>query len=427
MRIGIIGAGISGLSAALYLRRLGHEVDVFQRENDLGGLIATFDFAGTRIEHFYHFLCATDDGYFQLAKELGLSDKIRFPAGRTGFYYMGKRYGFTTALDLLRFTPIPFTQRLRFGLFAMEARVREEWAQLDELTAKPWLIDRLGQRTYEVVWEPLLALKFGRFHDRISAAWVWHRIHRVAKSKGSLGYLEGGTPLLLETLLARLAALGVRIHPGKPVAAILANEHGAVSGLRLDDGTTHACDHVVSTVPLSVLAKLLPPGWESYAAALRQVEYIGVACLSLKLKRRISPYFWLNVHDNRAPFNGIIEYTNLNPMDAGAGHIVYIPYYVPTDHPIYRMDDATLFQQSWDALKQITPGLTDEHLIAHHIARAPFAQAITPTGFLKILPSQDAPLAGLHLLDSVFLYPEDRTQSGHILKAQACAEAIGPA
>ena len=46
MKIGIIGAGISGLSAALSLAKNGHKVDIFQRESTVGGLIATFDFDG---------------------------------------------------------------------------------------------------------------------------------------------------------------------------------------------------------------------------------------------------------------------------------------------------------------------------------------------------------------------------------------------
>ena len=101
-----------------------------------------------------------------------------------------------------------------------------------------------------------------------------------------------------------------------------------------------------------------------------------------------------------------------------------MPYYVATDHPFYRMDDATLFDQSWEALKLISDSLTDDDLLDHHVARAPYAQAICPTGFLNLLPDPQAPLAGLSLLDSVFLYPEDRTQSGHISKARKCVERM---
>lgn len=423
MNVGIIGAGISGLSAALALSKRGHHVEVFQREDALGGLIATFDFDGVDIEHYYHFLCQGDDGYLALCRELGLENRVRFVRADTGFYYEGRRYPFSTPLDLLRFSPIPFTQRIRFGLFALESRMRREWAQLDELTAKPWLIDRLGRRAYEVIWDPLLALKFGPFYDQISAAWVWHRLHRVAKSKGKMGYLEGGTAILISSLEKTLSDRGVVIHRGRPVSRIL-HDGQRMRGLLLEDGGEYACEQVVSTVPLSVLADLLPAGHEEYAGQLRRIRYIGVVCLLFKLSRPVSPYFWLNVHDQRVPFNGIIEYTNLNPIHDQAGHIVYVPYYVATEHPFYRMPDDQIFQQSWDAMKTITPGLRDEHLLARHIARAPYAQAICPTNFLKMLPRQQSPINGLYLLDSVFLYPEDRTQSGHISKAYECAQTI---
>ncbi len=424
MKTGIIGAGISGLSAALALARRGHAVEVFQREDTVGGLIATFDFAGTRIEHFYHFLCATDEGYFALCRELGLSDRIRFAPAPTGFYYDGRTYPFSTPLDLLRFSPLPPSQRVRFGVFALEARWRKEWVQLDEMAAKPWLIDRLGKRAYEVIWEPLLALKFGDFHDRISAAWVWHRLHRVARSKGKMGYLEGGTALLLDTLTDRLNAMGVTIHPSRPVKRIQCHG-GRVTGLSFDGAEDFACDRVVSTVPMQVLADLLPETEGAYAARLRRIDYIGVVCLLFKLKKPVSRNFWLNVHDPRVPFNGIIEYTNLNPLTRDDGHIAYVPYYVDTKHPLYHMADDEIFHTSWRAMKIIAPHLTDDDLVAHHVARAPFAQAICPVDFLKMIPDQTAPVAGLHLLDSIFLYPEDRTQSGHITQANALAERLG--
>jgi protoporphyrinogen oxidase len=421
MRIGIIGAGISGMVAALKLARQGHHVEIFQRESTVGGLIATHDLAGTRIEHFYHFLCAGDRGYFALCREMGIENRIRFVKARTGFYYQGRMFGFTTPLDLLHFSPIPLSQRLRFGLFALEARMRNEWVQLDQITAKPWLIDRLGLKAYEVIWDPLLTLKFGDFHDKISAAWVWHRIHRVARSKGRMGYLEGGTGLLLDMLTRQLEESGVHIHLSQPVAQILSDGE-SVYGLRLQDASEYRCDRIVSTVPLPVLADLLPAGWDDYATQLRRIPYIGVVCLSFKLTRQCSPYFWLNVYDSRVPFNGIIEYTNLNRL--GGEHIVYIPYYVATDHSLYRMDEERLIDLSWEALKRLSSGLQDQDRVAVHVARAPFAQAICKTGFLDIVPRQESPLKRLYLLDSVFLYPEDRTQSGNILKAYQCAPEI---
>ncbi len=427
MKIGIIGAGLSGLTSALALAKNGHYVEVFHKESEPGGLIGSFDFEGCRLEHFYHFLCAGDDGYFDLCEELGLKAHLRFARARTGFFYEGRSYPLSTPIDLLRFDAVPWMQRLRFGLFALEARWRNEWRQLDAIAAKPWLIDRIGLRAYEVIWEPLLSLKFGAFHEHISAAWVWHRLHRVARSKNRMGYLEGGSQRLVDALLNQLRRHKVSLHLERPVAKILTDEGGRQTvGLRFDAGGDFACDHVVSTVPLPVLADLLPEGWDDYAGQLRKIQYIGVVCVVFKLKRSVSPYFWYNVNDARAPFNGIIEYTNLVPPDASGGHIVYVPYYVPVDHPIYRMSDEAVVRQSWEGLQQVQPRLRDQDVLARHVARAPYAQAICPTGFLNMMPEHQSPLEGLYLLDSTFLYPEDRTQSGHILRARACAEALTP-
>ncbi len=424
-RFCIIGAGIAGLAAAFRLARAGHAVEVFEREESVGGLISTFDLAGTRIERYYHFLCGGDDGYLKLCEELGIADRIRFVRSRTGFFHEGREYGFTTPLDLLRFAPIPLSQRVRFGLFALEARWRTEWRQLDEIVARPWLIDRIGRQAYDVIWHPLLAMKFGDLYDGISAAWVWHRLHRVARSKGRMGYLEGGTQFLLDTLTSRIETAGGRIHRGRSVRRLVI-ESGRVAGIGLDDGTSVQCDRVISTLPMELLADLLPEDCGGYAAELRRVRYIGVVCAVFKLKKPVTRNFWLNINDSRVPCNGIIEYTNLNPMKELDGHIAYVPYYVAADQAPYTADDETVFRQSWDALRRVSPGLIDDDVIDWRVFRSAHAQAICPTHFLEAIPNWRSPIDGLFLTDSIFLYPEDRTQSGLILQAFQCAEAAAP-
>ena len=104
--------------------------------------------------------------------------------------------------------------------------------------------------------------------------------------------------------------------------------------------------------------------------------------------------------------------------------MAYVPYYVPTDSPTYRMEDRALVELTWAGLRRVAGDLADGDLVACHVARAAQAQAICPQGFQASLPPSRAPLPGLFLLDSVFLYPEDRTQSGNILKAEAVAAEI---
>jgi protoporphyrinogen oxidase len=210
-------------------------VQVFERAPSAGGLISTFDFAGARVEHFYHFLCLMDEGYFRLCAELGLQERIRFVETRTGFFFEGREYPFTTPPDLLRFSPVSLLDRLRLGVLALECRWRTDWRKLDEIDARSWLIGRIGRRAYEIIWHPLLALKFGELHDEISAAWVWHRIHRVSTSKGRSGYLEGGTQLLIDTLLEGLAGRGVEVLTDHAIKSVEVQD-GRVTGLGFESG-----------------------------------------------------------------------------------------------------------------------------------------------------------------------------------------------
>lgn len=426
MRIGVIGGGISGLTVAWELQKRGHDVALFEKAPSAGGLISTFDCAGIPIEKFYHFLCRNDDGYVMLCEELGIADRIRWVPSRTGFYYDGKLWPFSTPIDLIRFTPLSFIERIRFGLFALEARFRSEWKQLDAIPARPWLIDRIGQRAYDMIWDPLLAFKFGNRHESISAAWVWHRVHRVARSKGRMGYLEGGSALLLDTLLDRIRKDGVDVRESCGVSKMHCDESG-VQGIDLEDGGTYECDAIVSAAPLHIVHKLLPEKFTNFREAIDAVDYIGVVCAVYRLKKRVTNNFWLNIHDPRMKCNGLIEFTNLNPVAPNGESIVYVPYYIATDAPFYSLSDEEIHEQSFSYIQMVQPKISGGDIIAHNVFRAPFAQAICTVNFLETRPRASGVIPNFYMLDSVYQYPEDRTQSGLILRAVACAQTIGEA
>ena len=84
-KIAVIGAGYTGLSAAYDLVRAGHQVTIFEKEDDIGGLAGTFELApGRRIEKFYHHWFTSDVDVLDFVKELGLGDKLKFLGSNTG-------------------------------------------------------------------------------------------------------------------------------------------------------------------------------------------------------------------------------------------------------------------------------------------------------------------------------------------------------
>ena len=89
-RIVVLGAGPMGLAAAQRAVTLGHEVDLIEADSKVGGMAAHFDFSGTSIERFYHFVCKSDTPTFALMEELGIADKMRWVDTSMAYYSHGK-------------------------------------------------------------------------------------------------------------------------------------------------------------------------------------------------------------------------------------------------------------------------------------------------------------------------------------------------
>src|SRR5829696_2326905 len=118
----VIGAGFAGLAAAWELVRRGARVTVCEADDEVGGLAGSFEVGGTRLEKFYHHWFISDTHVIDLVSELGQSDRVLHRATRTGMYYAHQFFRLSTPMDVLRFTPLSPSCRVRLGLLALRAR-----------------------------------------------------------------------------------------------------------------------------------------------------------------------------------------------------------------------------------------------------------------------------------------------------------------
>ena len=86
-KFAIVGAGPMGLMVAMDLLEKGHQVDIYERDDRIGGMSASFDFDGLEIERYYHFVCKTDFPLFSMLDKLGLSDKLKWTDTKMGYFY----------------------------------------------------------------------------------------------------------------------------------------------------------------------------------------------------------------------------------------------------------------------------------------------------------------------------------------------------
>lgn len=425
-RMAVLGAGPMGLAVAYELARQGRRPVVFEAHDRIGGMTASFDFSGLSIERYYHFHCTSDRDFLAMLDELGIADRMRWVETRMGYWYRNRLQPWGNPVALLRFRGLSPIAKFRYGLHAFLCTRRRDWLPLDKIEATGWLRRWVGAEAYEVLWRRLFDYKFYEFSDNLSAAWIWSRIRRLGTSRYSLmreklGHLDGGSETLLQAMRADIERHGGEIRLGAPVSRVIIDA-GRVRGLEVD-GTTEAFAKVVSTIPLPYVPRLMPDLPESVLAAFRAIDNIAVVCVIVKLRRRLTENFWLNINDPEMDIPGLVEYTNLRPLDH---HLVYVPFYMPGEHPKFAEPDQAFLDRVRRYLKKIEPSLSDDDFIDLRANRYRFAQPICPPGHLDRLPPTALPVGGLWVADTSYYYPEDRGISesigfGRSLARQAMA------
>jgi protoporphyrinogen oxidase len=407
-RIAVLGAGPMGLAVAYQLAKDGHQPVVFEADDRVGGMTATFDFNGLEIERYYHFHCISDHAFLQVLEELGIADRMHWTETRMGYWYQDRLQPWGNPVSLLKFRGLGLLAKFRYGLHAFLSTKRNDWRPLDNLDAVQWIRRWVGKEAYEVLWRRLFDFKFYEYSDNLSAAWIWSRIRRIGRSRYSLfreklGYLEGGSATLLQAMKGFIESHGGEIRLRTPVGKVeLAN--GRTQGVVVD-GAFLAFDKVISTVPLPYVPIMIPDLPAEILGKLRAIQNIAVVCVIAKLRKAVTENFWLNTNDPDMDIPGLVEYTNLRPLKE---HIVYVPFYMPAANPKFAEPDQAFSEKVQRYLQKINPDLRDDDFIDVRVSRYRYAQPICTPNYGSKLPPVSLPISGLWVADTSYYYPEDR-------------------
>ena len=424
-KIAVIGAGPMGLAAAYELVKQGNQVDLYEFDDRIGGMSAHFDFNGMDIERYYHFVCGQDQPLFDLMDELNMRDKLHWVDTKMGYYYNGQLHKWGDPFSLLKFPHLDLISKLRYGahMFFSSKRKKDQWKDLDSIDAVNWLKKGGGHKSYKILWERLFKLKFHHYTDNLSAAWIWARIRRMGSSRRSifqesLGYIENGSETLLKRLQQEIENKGGRILLNTPVSQVISDTNNKVIGVKVADEEINY-DQVISTIPLQYLAKMIPQLPDEHLIQYKQVQNIGVVCLLFKLKKAVTPNFWLNISDDNFEIPGVIEMSNLRPLSE---HTIYVPYYMPQSLDKFKWTNEQFIEEASSYLKKLNPELIDSDFIDINVSRYAFAQPICQPDFAHHLPPMRSEIEGLFIADTSYYYPEDRSISESIDLGKRLAE-----
>ena len=378
MKVAIIGGGITGLVAGYRLLQKGHKVTIFEKSNELGGLLGGFKIEETNLEKAYHHIFKTDKEIITLIKELDLEEKLKWYESKTALYYDGKIYPFAGVVDLLKFKPLNLIDKLRLGLVKIYLEKEKNWRKFENVLAIDWMKKWCGNNAYKVVWEPLLKGKFSNRYQDISMAWMWARIHTRGnsseKGKEYLGYMEGGFQLIINELEKIIRKLY-----GKIELNTIADEKELLKNF----------DKIISSAPLP------------------NVDYLGAVTMVFSSKQSLSKYYWHNINDSKSPFLAFIQHSNLmGNKDYQGKNIYYLGTYLPQNHKYFTCKDSLIEKDFFVYLRKIFPDFNEKEIIEKNIFRFKYAQHIVTKNYQeKIRNLNDKKIIHINFAQ---IYPEDR-------------------
>lgn len=404
----IVGGGLMGMSLAKRLAQQGQEITILESGPQLGGLVSSWKMNDFEWDKFYHVILLSDFQTRKMLGEIGLEDQINWVETKTGFYTDKKLISLSNSFEFLKFPALGIWDKFRLALTIVYASRIKNGKRLEYIPVTEWLKKWSGSNTYNKIWLPLLRAKLGDAYQRTSAAFIWATIKRLYGARKSglkkemFGYVPGGYKPVILAYDQYLKSLGVTIKTGFQVTAIRKSEsrHEIID----KNGNKAEYDRVIVTLPSGIAADICPELSAEEKQKLRNIQYLGVICVTLILEQQVSPFYVTNITDSQIPFTGIIEMTALVDKKYFDGKtLIYLPKYLNPDDPLFIKSDAEITEYFISNFKKMYPEIEDNQILFTGVAKAKHVITVLNKGYTENLPNVSTSIPGLYIINSAHI------------------------
>lgn len=429
-RYAIAGGGMLGLTLAMRMAKQGHDVTLIEAAPTLGGLASVWQIGDVVFDKHYHVTLLSDSRTRNLVEEIGLGDDMRWIETKTGFYTDDKLYSMSNTPEFLKFPPLRFIEKLRLGGTIFYGSKIKNWKRLEKMKVTDWLIRWSGKGTFEKIWLPLLKAKLGESYKKTSAAFIWACISRMYKArrtglkKEMFGYVKGGYSKIIDRMVEILDELKVDVRLSHPISKIKKDEDGRFT-ISSEGKPDERFDKVIMTTPNSIMSRVCVDLSQDERDRFDKVEYLGIVCASVLLKKPLSPYYVTNITDDWVPMTAVIEMTTIvDPEELNGQSLVYLPKYVPAEHELFEKSDEEIQESFLSALDRMYPDFTREDVVDFKISRVRTVMAIPTLRYSELLPPMKSTVDGLYVVNSSYIMKGNLNVNETITIAEDAMETV---
>ncbi len=307
MKVLIVGAGISGLTAAYRLQKKGVDVTVLEEKDSAGGRIRSSKKDGYILDLGAQFFLKYYDTTFALCEELGLKDEILPYPSKMALWKDNELQIAMATLDpkvLWKFRKEVFGSSMGlgpFGSFSLKSKLQlakilikvikrrrdlhfinfENALDLDNQSLAEFSLQHAGEEVLEYVFQPITACISLGNSDEMGAVYgltlFWYLMNGTWTLKRGIGTLA-------DRLIEECKDV---IRPSTPVKKILI-EDGAVKGVEIDDGLIEA-DAVICTTTATTTLSLMPDLPDTLGGPLKTAKYKACCHVMFALENKLLP------------------------------------------------------------------------------------------------------------------------------------------
>src|SRR3954462_7827863 len=333
-RILIIGAGPAGLPAAFQLEKDGVHSTILEGTDQVGGISRTVERDGWRFDIGGHRFFTMVHEVEELWHEILPDEDFLLRPRMSRIFYRGEYYDYPIkAMNALKnLGPIEATRCM--ASYAM-ARVKPPKNQ-DKFAG--WVSARFGKRLYGHFFKSYTEKVWGMPADELPADWAAQRIKNLDLKAAILNaltpkrnqkditslieefqYPKFGPGMMWEVCRDKVVAQGSTVDMRTEVTKV---RHADGKAFEVEataaDGTVtrHACDHVISSMPITALLEAMdPPVPDDVTLAAKSLSYRDFLSIALVVPQEDVPWNdnWIYVHDPHVEVGRIQNFGSWSP------------------------------------------------------------------------------------------------------------------
>ncbi len=444
MNIAVIGAGPAGMTAAYELsKQLGKKVTslhVFEKSDRVGGLSRSIELWDQRVDLGPHRFFSHDTKINALWLEV-VKDRYDIVDRQTRIYYKKRFFDYPIkAFNALQ--NLGIYEAVRCVLSYLLERMNPT---RDTSSFEGWVTSRFGKRLYTIFFKTYSEKLWGIPCNKLDSDFASQRIKKLSlfeaiknalfQGKGNkhatlvdqFAYPVGGTGSVYEAMQKQIQANGGVVRVDTGVERVITSG-GTAHSLLLENGEIGEYDHIISTMPISLLVERLPEVPMPVLEQAKKLTFRNTILVYLRVDQTdLFSDQWLYIHESSVNVGRVTNFRNWLPSVYGESEssILCLEYWCYFEDDLWNQEERDLISMAGEEI--VKTGLVKEGDVkAGHVVRLPRCYPVYFSGYRDIMKPVQTYLnsiGGLHVIGRYGAYKYNN-QDHSILMGMRVSENI---